>query len=85
MSRTLVYALAPLLALPFLTDSCIIPFIERLLGKDAGVILRSNKGKSMGSTGNRGRVVRWLDMLWAFLEVVFLFKFINTLKCIKCD
>lgn len=69
VGKVLVYSLAPLMSLPFLTDSCIIPHIEKLLGKDAGFNLKSGKGKSTNFVGNRGKVVRWLDMLWAFLEV----------------
>lgn len=68
VGRLLVYALAPLTTLPFLTDSCIIPYIEKLLGKDINYT-KSSKGKSLAYSGNRGKVVRWFDILWAFLEV----------------
>ncbi|KAK6623954.1 hypothetical protein RUM44_010810 [Polyplax serrata] len=67
VGRLLVYALAPLTTLPFLTDSCIIPYIEKLLGKDINYT-KSSKGKSLAYSGNRGKVVRWFDILWAFLE-----------------
>lgn len=71
VGKTLVYAMAPLMSLPYLIESCIIPHIEKLLAKDKDVPVstKSGKGKATPFVGNRAKAVRWFDLLWAFLEV----------------
>lgn len=70
ISKVLVHSIAPLMSQPFLTDACIVPFIEKLVkreSKDGSKVV--GKKKSATNLGNKDKLSVWLDLLWTFLDV----------------
>lgn len=54
---------------PFLTDACVVPFIEKLVKKESKDTSKVPKKKSAMILGNKEKLSIWLDLLWTFLDV----------------
>lgn len=65
LARIFLHPLAPLLLSPYITEACLVPFLKSLCN------LSSVSGHSENKTPSdkKRRLMLFLDMMWAFLEV----------------
>lgn len=67
LARIFLHPLAPLLLSSYITDACLVPFLESLCNLSSVSGCSKNKTPS----GKKRRFMLFLDMLWAFLEVSY--------------
>jgi hypothetical protein len=65
LARIFLHPLAPLLLSPYITEACLVPFLESLCNFSSVCGRSKNKTPS----GKRRRLMLFLDMMWTFLEV----------------
>jgi len=68
LARIFLHPLAPLLLSPYITEACLVPFLESLCNLSS--VFGRSKNKTTG--GKKRRLMLFLDMMWAFLEVSYL-------------
>jgi hypothetical protein len=67
LAQIFLQPLAPLLLSPYITEACLVPFLEILCHLSSIWAHFENKTPS----DNKRRHLLFLDMMWAFLEVRF--------------
>ncbi|KAL0278673.1 UNVERIFIED_CONTAM: hypothetical protein PYX00_000425 [Menopon gallinae] len=69
ISKIIVHSFAPLMTQAYLTEECIIPYIQRIVSRESHTNPKSSKGKSTVTLiQTRNKLCNWLDLLWTFLE-----------------
>lgn len=65
LARIFLHPLASLLLSPYITEACLVPFLEGLCNLSSV----SGRFKNKTPSGKKRRLMLFLDMMWAFLEV----------------
>jgi hypothetical protein len=67
LARIFLHPLAPLLLSPYIVEACLVPFLESLCKLSSVSALPKNRTPG----GKKRRLMLFLDMMWAFLEVSY--------------
>jgi hypothetical protein len=68
IGKSILDPLAPLLVSSYVTEACLVPFLETL----CNLSTPSELNKIKTPVGKKRRLMLFLDMMWAFFEVRFL-------------
>jgi hypothetical protein len=81
LAWTFLHPLAPLLLSPYITEACLVPFLESLCNLSSV----SGHFKNKTPSGKKRRLMLFLDMMWAFLEVRYFICIVIEAPVVTCS